>query len=419
MNKKSIIAVFSVSALILGYLIGVFVGFPNVNSTLLSGDVGKANKHNQKTVNEEIRAVEEKLQNDSTYLQGTIVALLFSSERILEFEELVELTASVGGNQADLQPLMEPLNEMKKLAANAQKSYAESLDAINKIVAGEDADYENAMNHAALAYQLVAQEIKNGKIIVEQLDKILADKKKMNDELAYVRDAWSAFCSKEAVLNDDKMELAYWQDKNPLLDAEKTAAMANQFDQNLGLLELEPSGCYSAFFFIIFDKLQNNQNYISPVIQNNLEAAYRQMLVMDKKMLVQQNWGTVRLKLKKENVSGEETAQPSTFNDDLDGKGMKNTSTTVMQNINGEVLSWWSALQQLEINSVKFALRHGIESEDVLHNVMFANCKEIRMTDRDNVIGLSPVVIRMMQENVAIINLLRDFRGYRWIGYWG
>ena len=75
MNKKSIIALFTVVALILGYVIGVFVGFPNVNSTLLSGDIGKANKHKQSTVNEKIKAVEEKLQNVETFNMADLVVM--------------------------------------------------------------------------------------------------------------------------------------------------------------------------------------------------------------------------------------------------------------------------------------------------------------------------------------------------------
>ena len=59
MKKTSTkIIISAVLALAVGYVLGIFINFPNLKGDNLKGDIGKASKFSQKSTSDEIRAAE-------------------------------------------------------------------------------------------------------------------------------------------------------------------------------------------------------------------------------------------------------------------------------------------------------------------------------------------------------------------------
>lgn len=236
MNKSSTkVIVFSLCALIVGYVLGVVIPFAHLSQDVLRGDIEKASNNNQKFVNAEILTVEEKLQNDTNYLRGMVADLMLVNERINMFAQLVDITFDVCHDESALQGVSSKLAGMQTLASNAQQTSSEALTAVLKIANGEQVDFENALNQASLSYSMMIRESKYAKQIVDALGRAVSSKVQRSNEVAYVRDKWVHYCATESFLQGDEIAFDYWHQVKPLL-SEKECLQVAQTNEALDVL---------------------------------------------------------------------------------------------------------------------------------------------------------------------------------------
>ena len=209
-------------ALLVGYVLGIFINFPNLKGDNLKGDIGKASKFSQKATSEEIKAAEERLQNDSNYYKGVVTTLSLVDERIDIFANLVSMTTSVCEGVQDMQPVLAQVQGMQGMVANAQSACNDALAAVSAIAKGEEADYEQTLNNVSLAYALVSRSSKVAKNVVKSFDQVIGSKPTDNSEMAFVRDEWVRFSATEAALQGDEIALDYWGNQNTLLTNDQT-----------------------------------------------------------------------------------------------------------------------------------------------------------------------------------------------------
>lgn len=242
MKKKNLLV--AVASLIVGYVLGIVIAVPELDGNLLSGDIGKANRYSQQVVDPEIKALEEKLQNDETFLQGTVSTLIYMNARMEQFATLTDLTVDAAKDVEALKENVATLVGLKELAINAQTECGKAAEAVAAVSKGENANFENAMNRSTLAFLAVGKHIDAAKEFVEATDEVLASATQNRDALyplAVVRDEWGAFCALEALMNTDKAEMAYWSKAKSMVEslgfqvnANAAASVFNQ--QNVGNL---------------------------------------------------------------------------------------------------------------------------------------------------------------------------------------
>lgn len=242
MKKKNLLV--AVASLIVGYVLGIVIAVPELDGNLLSGDIGKANRYSQQVVDPEIKALEEKLQNDETFLQGTVSTLIYMNARMEQFATLTDLTVDAAKDVEALKENVATLVGLKELAINAQTECGKAAEAVAAVSKGENANFENAMNRSTLAFLAVGKHIDAAKDFVEATDEVLASATQNRDALyplAVVRDEWGAFCALEALMNTDKAEMAYWSKAKSMVEslgfqvnANAAASVFNQ--ENVGNL---------------------------------------------------------------------------------------------------------------------------------------------------------------------------------------
>ena len=111
MKTKKVILI--ISALLIGYVLGILISFPEVDSSFLSGDIGKVAKY-KKTSNNEVTAFQERIESDSLFRRNTVACLVVANRQISQFERLVEMTDSIAGNIPAMEECSRPILKMKK-----------------------------------------------------------------------------------------------------------------------------------------------------------------------------------------------------------------------------------------------------------------------------------------------------------------
>lgn len=246
MKTNSKIAFGVLMGLVVGMVIGICIPDVNVSEGMGKGDIAKVSKYNKSMVSPAVSAFQEKMLNNPEELQKTAASLAVLNMRMDEFDKLVDIAVEAASSNDDLVESVEKLMNIKKLSLNAKNAGEEAVRSFSSVIDGENKgsanDYEQASQNLALAYMLVDRQTNVGKQFVTDVDTFL--KGKDIDEyyaLAVARDLWAGYCAGEAVLNNDKEELAYWQKKSDLISGEalgqRTKILENIPDQDIAVCE--------------------------------------------------------------------------------------------------------------------------------------------------------------------------------------
>jgi hypothetical protein len=232
-NKSLIVALWLLS-LCSGYVIGVLVGWPNYDTSLISGNVGKAKKFKKNVAVGDIAAVENKIRTDEQFRNQTISSLTFINSRITEFKCDAEMSLSTVKDLPEYKEMTGSLELYIKKATNAQEISGKALKSLDELVKGKaDNDYALFANNSILAYMLLDDGVSLGKSFVEKTDLYLKGKKiQDNSKLALCRDLWMKYCTVEAFLKDNKGMYEYWGGKQYLLDPDTFSASINSTANN-------------------------------------------------------------------------------------------------------------------------------------------------------------------------------------------
>lgn len=207
--KKIIVVIACILLLAGGFMAGAMIGYPEVDSEQLKGDITKA-KSFKDIDNTEIEAAKELLASDTTYQNQMAISAMIISSRIAEMDSMVLATVKATEGIKELEDLNKAMVVMSKRTANARNTYNAFLAEADKVVKGEkSAGYEQASNNAMVAYTMLENSLNDGPQIVGLLMQYL---EKNNDaELSKVTGQWMYYCASDAVLGGDKEDIAYWK----------------------------------------------------------------------------------------------------------------------------------------------------------------------------------------------------------------
>ena len=236
--------VVSVVCLLVGYVIGGFIGIPPTISGNAGGDIAKVSKFRMAKVSSQKSALEEKLLSDTLELRKTAFSLLFLTSRMDEFSDLVELSEKAAGGNETLHPSLTRLSNMKELSQNAYNAGVEAADVLGQLAGGAKIGggvVDQATENLTLAYLMVDRQLSAAKYFIAEVDSYLKGKSvAANAELAEARDKWVVYCATDAALNADELEMAQWQDVT-LLSAKEDLSSACNMIRNLEQVALNNS----------------------------------------------------------------------------------------------------------------------------------------------------------------------------------
>ena len=236
--------VVSVVCLLVGYVIGGFIGIPPTIVGNAGGDIAKVSKFRMAKVSSQKSAFEEKLLSDTLELRKTAFSLLFLTSRMDEFSDLVELSEKAAGGNETLHPSLTRLSNMKELSLNAYNAGVEAAEALGQLAGGAKIGggvVDQATENLTLAYLMVDRQLSAAKYFIAEVDSYLKGKSvAANAELAEARDKWVVYCATDAALNSDELEMAQWQDVT-LLSAKEDLSSACNMIRNLEQVALNNS----------------------------------------------------------------------------------------------------------------------------------------------------------------------------------
>ena len=234
----------SVVCLLVGYVIGGFIGIPSITGGNAGGDIAKVSKFRMSKVSSQKSAFEEKLLSDTLELRKTAFSLLFLTSRMDEFSDLVALSEKAAGGNETLHPSLTRLSNMKELSLNAYNAGVEAAEILGQLAGGAKIGggvVDQATENLTLAYLMVDRQLSAAKYFIAEVDSYLKGKSvAANAELAEARDKWVVYCATDAALNADELEMAQWQDVT-LLSAKEDLSSACNMIRNLEQVALNNS----------------------------------------------------------------------------------------------------------------------------------------------------------------------------------
>lgn len=207
--KNSVALVAGVALLAAGYSVGAYVGYPFVDKALLEGNISKAKVYNE-AENPELLAAMEQLANDTAYQQEVVMTTALLNARVLQMDQLINATVKATEGIEELTELHEIMAAHSKSTANATVAYETYLTEIDKVMNGEKSEeYEQASNNAAMAYLKLENYVSDAPAYINSLMNYLETTE--NEELGDLVAQWAEYCAEDAVLNDSKSDIAYWE----------------------------------------------------------------------------------------------------------------------------------------------------------------------------------------------------------------
>lgn len=212
--KKSIAMVASLAVLAGGYVAGAFIGIPNVDKTLLGGDIGKVKAYNE-AGSPEVQAAMEQLANDTTLQKETAVSAVLLGCKVKEMNELLADDKTRKHDiEIQLPPvIIEIIKILQASASNTQQAYDKYTEALAAVMKGEKMEnFEQIANNAYLAYTMMDRNMRAASPqIVDGLMEVA--EKKESKEVAEYAAKWIEFNAEDAFLDNSMERVTYWNDK--------------------------------------------------------------------------------------------------------------------------------------------------------------------------------------------------------------
>lgn len=216
MTNKKALWLTGAAALIGGYLLGSFIGFPPTDDNLTSGDIKKTNIYSNQEEDPDLALLVEQLQTDTTLLNQTKGALGLLQFQVDTLNELTSRTLKACDGIEEFAGLMDQVKSLKVKTSNTGKSLAEASEVLGKIEKGENvgAEYEQASNNAFIGFAKVENGIDVSKALVAAAMKYaerVGDK--ASEEVKQIANDWAEFSALDAAISGDEETLKYWQDE--------------------------------------------------------------------------------------------------------------------------------------------------------------------------------------------------------------
>lgn len=211
--KKSIATVAALAVLAGGYVAGSFIGLPNVDKTLLGGDIGKAKAYNE-AASPEVQAAMEQLANDTTLQKETAMAAVLLGTKVKEMNELMADNVFRGNIPIVLPPeIIEIIKILQARADNTQQAFDKYAEALAAVMNGEKVEnFEQLASNAYIAYTMMERNMKTASPqIVEGL--MAVAEKESNKDVAEYAAKWIEYNAEDAHFENSKERADYWNGK--------------------------------------------------------------------------------------------------------------------------------------------------------------------------------------------------------------
>ena len=218
--KKSVLAVFLVCAVAVGFGACALVETLSTDGSLLSGDIAKADLYSGQKVDPDVAVVEERLQNDTAFLHQTQDAMALLKQRLDTLNDLTDRTMSLCADVAEFKGVMSGISSLQVKAHNASLALDRTAEELEKVADGKRSNlYEQASNNAFIGFMKTESQLAIGKEFVETATKYI-DKngEKVSEDLARLVADWTVYCTEDAMINGSEDETAYWLSSAEKLD---------------------------------------------------------------------------------------------------------------------------------------------------------------------------------------------------------
>ena len=236
--KNSNFAIYLVLAALVGFGISFLFLSSNVQDSLLSGDISKANVYSNQKDDPEFSVIEEKLANDEEFFNTTKDALSFIGTRVDDLEELTSKTIEVCSDIPEFKNAIKDIISLNAKAYNTQLSINSASSGLDKLANGKKApDYEQSSNNVFIGFQKIENQLAIGKAFYETASAYLEGKEgEEYNEIAELAAKWSIYCAQDAYLNSSNEDLAYWENQANEASAVSPALLA-AYDTQLTVLQ--------------------------------------------------------------------------------------------------------------------------------------------------------------------------------------
>ena len=223
--KNSNFAIYLVLAALVGFGISFLFLSSNSQSSLLSGDISKANRFNNVKEDPASSVVEEKLQNDADFYNLTENTYELIAARVDNLEDLTSRTIEICNDIPEFKTAIRNVVSLNAKAYNTKQSLATAIGGLKKLSEGKRApEYEQASSNVFVGFQKIEYQLAIGKAFVDEAATYLDGKEGEECEaIAGLVAEWSIYCMQDAVLNKSDQDIAYWNNKAKEMVSESSA----------------------------------------------------------------------------------------------------------------------------------------------------------------------------------------------------
>lgn len=213
--KKLNLVICLVLALVVGFGSSYLIKNNSVGSDQLSGDISKASIYNNAQMEDpEASIIEEQLKNDTTYRQVTQFTMDLLKERVGLVSDLTQKTMDICSDIPEISEMLPALNSLKAKAHNTNLAIDAACKGIEKVNSGISApEYETAANNTLIGYQKIESQMQLSKRFVDAAAKYIENGGEKSEQMAELIADWTEYNVQNALLNNSKEEMEYWNDK--------------------------------------------------------------------------------------------------------------------------------------------------------------------------------------------------------------
>ena len=223
--KNSNFVIYLVLAALVGFGASFLFSASNSQSSLLSGDISKANRFNNVKEDPVSSVVEEKLQNDADFYNLTENTYELIAARVDNLEDLTSRTIEICTDIPEFKTAIRNVVSLNAKAYNTKQSLATATGGLKKLSEGKRApEYEQASSNVFVGFQKIEYQLAIGKAFVDEAASYLDGKEGEKCEaIAGLVAEWSIYCMQDALLNKSDQDIAYWNDKAKEMVSESSA----------------------------------------------------------------------------------------------------------------------------------------------------------------------------------------------------
>ena len=218
--KRFNFIVYLTVALAVGFGFGYLVKSKGLQDDLLTADISKTSLYSNQKSDPAVDIIEEKLKNDTAFLNDTQCAISVLKERMSILNDLTAKTIGICSGIPEFEDMEITFTSLQSKAYNTDIAIENAKSGLKKVASGKKApEYEIASNNMYIGYQKIQNQLAVGKTFVDIAKTYVENNEgETADKISRLIAEWSLYCAQDAALNRSDEELAYWEVKVNELD---------------------------------------------------------------------------------------------------------------------------------------------------------------------------------------------------------